>query len=180
LDTKYLKEQFETNVFGLYEATKELIPIMRRQKHGIIIQHSSVLGLVSLIGRGAYNASKYAIEGLSDTLRLELKGSGVYVSVLNTGPVTSEFRKTAMSKLQANVDIQNSLFKERYLENINAKKSKVPFNLPAIEVAKVVYKITQSKHPKPRYYITKATYILGFLKRILPTSMLDRVLYKIS
>jgi short-subunit dehydrogenase len=180
LDTKYLKEQFETNVFGLYEATKELIPIMRRQKHGIIIQHSSVLGLVSLIGRGAYNASKYAIEGLSDTLRLELEGSGVYVSVLNTGPVTSEFRKTAMSKLQANVDIQNSIFKERYLQNINAKKSKVPFNLPAIEVAKVVYKITQTKHPKPRYYITKATYILGFLKRILPTKMLDRVLYKIS
>jgi short-subunit dehydrogenase len=104
----------------------------------------------------------------------------VYVSVLNTGPVTSEFRKTAMSKLQANVDIQNSIFKERYLQNINAKKSKVPFSLPAIEVAKVVYKITQSKHPKPRYYITKATYILGFLKRILPTRMLDRILYKIS
>ena len=180
LDTKYLKEQFETNVFGLYEATKELIPIMRRQKYGIIIQHSSVLGLISLIGRGAYNASKYAIEGLSDTLRLELEGSGVYVSVLNTGPVTSNFRKTAMSKLQNNVDIQNSLFKERYLQNINAKKSKVPFNLPAIEVAKVVYQITQTKHPKPRYYITKATYILGFLKRILPTGILDKILYKIS
>jgi short-subunit dehydrogenase len=180
LDTKYLKEQFESNVFGLYEAMRRLIPVMRKQGYGKIINHSSVLGLISLEGRGAYNASKYAIEGLSDTLRLELMGSGVYVSVLNTGPVTSEFRNTAMRKLQENVDIQNSLFKDKYLANIKSDKSSVPFNLPAIEVAKVVYKITQSKKPKPRYYITKATYILGFLKRILPTSWLDKILYKIS
>ena len=180
VDTRYLKEQFETNVFGLYEAMRQLIPVMRKQGHGKIINHSSVLGLISLEGRGAYNASKYAIEGLSDTLRLELMGSGVYMSVLNTGPVTSEFRNTAMRKLQENVDIQNSLFRDKYLANINSDKSSVPFNLPAIEVAKVVYEITQSKKPKPRYYITKATYMLGFLKRILPTSYLDKILYKIG
>jgi short-subunit dehydrogenase len=180
LKSCYIKEQFDTNFFGLYQATYKIIPIMRRQKSGIIIQHSSVLGLISLIGRGAYNASKYAIEGLSDTLRLELMGSGVYVCVLNTGPVTSNFRDTAMRKLQENVDIENSIFRDKYLENINSDKSSVPFNLEAVEVAKVVYKITQSKRVKPRYYITKATHILGFLKRIVPTSWLDRILYKIS
>ena len=179
IQTDILKEQFETNVFGLHECTRQIIPIMRKQGHGKIIQHSSVLGLVSLFGRGAYNASKYAIEGLTDTLRLELKGSNVYVSILNTGPVTSDFRKNAMQKLQENVDIEHSIFKEAYQKNLSANKSKVPFNEEAISVVKVVNKIILSDTPKPRYYITKATYLLGYLKRVLSTSILDRILFKI-
>ncbi len=102
--TSALKEQFNTNVFALHECTKKLIPIMRKQGFGKIIQHSSVLGLVSLPLRGAYNASKYAVEGLSDTLRLELKGSGVYVILLNTGPVTSKFRENALKTLKNYLD----------------------------------------------------------------------------
>jgi len=177
--TEVLREQFETNVFGLHECTRQILAVMRKQGYGKIIQHSSVLGLISLFGRGAYNASKYAVEGLSDTLRLELAGSNIYVSVLNTGPVTSDFRKNAMQKLRENVDIAHSRFKEKYEQNLKAKKSEVPFNLPAVAVAKTVYRIIQSPKPKPRYYITKATYILGFLKRILPTSWLDRLLLNI-
>ena len=88
-----LREQFETNVIGLHESTRQLIPLMREQGYGKIIQHSSVLGLVSLAGRGAYNASKYAIEGLTDTLRLELHSTNIYPVLLNTGPITSDFRK---------------------------------------------------------------------------------------
>jgi len=179
IDTSILKEQFEVNVFGLHECTKEIIPIMRKQGFGKIIQHSSVLGLVSLAFRGAYNASKYAIEGLTDTLRLELKGSNIYVSLLNTGPITSNFRKTAMRKLRENVDIENSIFKKEYQKSLSAKKSNVPFNQEPIVVAKVVYKIILSPQPKPRYFITKATYILGFLKRVLPTFLLDKILLKI-
>ena len=179
ISTDILKEQFETNVFGLHECTRQIIPIMREQGRGKIIQHSSVLGLVSLFGRGAYNASKYAIEGLTDTLRLELKGTDIYASLLNTGPVTSDFRKTAMHKLRGNIDIENSVFKERYEKNLASDKSTVPFNLEADAVAKVVYKVILTDKPKPRYYITKATYLLGYLKRILSTSLLDKILFKI-
>ncbi len=93
ITTQTLKAQFETNVFGLHECTRQVIPIMREQGYGKIIQHSSVLGIVSLFGRGAYNASKYAVEGLSDTLRLELLGTDISVSLLNTGPISSDFRK---------------------------------------------------------------------------------------
>lgn len=178
--THFLREQFETNVFGLHECTRQIIPIMRKQGHGKIIQHSSVLGLVSLFGRGAYNASKYAIEGLTDTLRLELKGTNIYPILLNTGPITSDFRKNAMRTLQENVDIENSIFKENYLKNLAKEKSKVPFNEEAISVAKVVHKIILKENPKPRYYITKATTLLGYLKRVLSTSALDRILSKIG
>jgi len=178
--TEVLRQQFETNVFGLHEATRQIIPVMRKQGYGKIIQHSSVLGLIALFGRGAYNASKYAIEGLSDTLRQELYGSGIHVSLLNTGPVTSKFRINAMQKLKENVDIEHSHFKQRYLKTLNAKKSEVPFNEEADAVAKVVYGIIESPQPKPRYYITKATYILGFLKRVLSTTLLDKILMKIG
>jgi len=180
ISTDVLKEQFETNVFGLHECTRQIIPIMREQGYGKIILHSSVLGLISLFGRGAYNASKYAIEGLGDTLRLELEESGIHIVLLNTGPVTSHFRETAMQKLRENVAIDSSYFKAKYLQTLQKKKSNVPFNEEAVEVAKIVYKIVVAKKPKPRYYITKATYLLGYLKRLLSTSALDKILRKIG
>ncbi len=178
ITTDVLKEQFETNVFGLHECTRQIIPIMRQQGYGKIIQHSSVLGIVSLFSRGAYNASKYAIEGLTDTLRLELQDTNIYPILLNTGPVTSLFRQTALQKLQENVAIENSIFTSRYNQSINGTSRKVPFNEEAISVAKVVHTIIKSKKPKPRYYITKATYLLGYFKRILSTSLLDKLLVK--
>jgi short-subunit dehydrogenase len=180
VSTQSLKEQFETNVFGLHEATRQIIPVMRKQGYGKIIQHSSVLGLVSLFGRGAYNSSKYAIEGLTDTLRLELKGTSIFPILLNTGPITSDFRKTAMKKLRENIDIENSVFREKYLLNLSKKKSNVPFNEASISVAKVVHAIILAKRPKPRYYITKATTLLGTLKRFSSTLFLDKILTKIG
>ena len=180
ISTQTLREQFETNVFGLHECTRQLIPIMRKQGHGKIIQHSSLLGLVSLFGRGSYNASKYAIEGLTDTLRLELKDTNIYPVLLNTGPITSSFRQTAMKKLKEQVDVQNSVFSDYYKKNLEGEKSKVPFNEEAISVAKVVHEIILAKKPKARYYITKATYLLGYMKRILSTSALDKILNKIA
>ncbi|MDD5406109.1 MAG: SDR family NAD(P)-dependent oxidoreductase [Sulfurovaceae bacterium] len=179
LPTDILRKQFEINVFGLYECTRQIIPIMQKQGYGKIIQHSSVLGLISLFGRGAYNASKYAIEGLTDTLRLELAGTKIYPILLNTGPITSSFRDNAMKNLKINIDIENSRHKEVYLKNISGNGKRVPFNKNSIAVAKVVYKIIITTTPRPRYYITKATYILGYLKRILSTKMLDKILIKI-
>jgi len=179
ISTDTLKEQFETNVFGLHEVTLQVLDIMKAQGYGTIIQHSSVLGLISLRLRGAYNASKYAIEGLTDTLRLELDNTNINITLLNTGPVTSDFRKNAQAKLKKYVNIDKSRFKDEYYKNLNAQKSVVPFNLEAIEVAKVVESIMISKNVKPRYYITKATYILGFAKRILSTKLLDKILIKL-
>jgi len=178
--TNVLREQFETNVFGLHECTRQIIPVMRKQGYGKIIQHSSVLGLISLFGRGAYNASKYAIEGLTDTLRLELDGSNIYPVLLNTGPITSHFRENAMQKLREKVDIEHSIFKEKYQKSLNADKSEVPFNKEAVAVAEVVHQIVLTEKPKPRYYITKATYLLGYLKRLLSSSVLDKILLKIG
>ena len=178
ITTAVLKEQFETNVFGLHECTRQILPIMRKQGFGKIIQHSSVLGIVSLFSRGAYSASKYAIEGLTDTLRLELEDTNIYPILLNTGPVTSLFRQTALKKLETNVAIESSIFAEKYQQSLNGTSRKVPFNEEAISVAKIVHTIIKAKKPKPRYYITKATYLLGYLKRILSTSLLDKLLLK--
>ncbi|MGB6328787.1 MAG: SDR family NAD(P)-dependent oxidoreductase [Halarcobacter sp.] len=178
-----LKEQFETNVFGLHEVTRQVLPYMRAQAYGKIIQHSSVLGIISLRFRGAYNASKYAIEGLADTLRLELADTNISISTINTGPVTSKFRENAVAKFKENVNQENSFYKKEYDKQLNAsledQKDKTPFNLPASSVANVILKIMNTNKPKPRYYVTKATYILGFLKRILSTSLLDKILKRI-
>jgi len=180
LKTEVLKNQFETNVFGLHELTQAVVPIMRKQGHGKIIQHSSVLGLISLKYRGAYNASKYAIEGLTDTLRLELEDSNIFVSLLNTGPITSNFRQNALAMFKKNIDASNSFHQDAYnqqlSERLNSKEATVPFTLEPIAVSNIVLKIIKSSRPRPRYYITTATHLLGFCKRILPTRWLDLIL----
>ncbi len=183
VSTQVLKEQFETNLFGLHEVTTQCMKIFRQQGYGKIIQHSSVLGIISLKFRGAYNASKYAIEGLADTMRQELSGSNIFVSTINTGPVTSKFRENALIKFEENIDIENSFFTPTYnselKERLVSDKDDTPFNLPPSSVANVALKIMQSNKPKPRYYVTGATHILGFAKRILSTGLLDKLLNRI-
>ena len=183
LSVEVLKEQFNTNFFGLHEVTIQALKIFRAQGYGKIIQHSSVLGIISLKFRGAYNASKYAIEGLNDTLRQEVLGSQIYISTVNTGPVTSKFRENALKKFNKNITIEGSFWEETYKKELKARlettEDKALFNLPASSVANTVLKIMNTKKPKPRYYVTTATHLLGFFKRILPTSILDRLLNKI-
>jgi len=176
--TEALREQFETNVFGLHECTRQILPVMRRQGYGKIIQHSSVLGITALPFRGAYNASKYAIEGLTDTLRLELAGTDIYPVLLNTGPITSKFRDTAIQSLDA-LDTEHSVFNDTYEASRNGTAKRVPFNEGPEAVARVVYEILSNDRPKPRYYITKATYLLGNAKRVLSTGWLDKFLLKV-
>ena len=181
ISTEVLREQFETNFFGLHELTRQSLKIMRAQGYGRIIQHSSVLGIISLRFRGAYNASKYAIEGLSDTLRQELLGTDIFVSSINTGPVRSDFRINAIKKLEQNIDTQKSLFKREYMaQYISAKKDDTDFFTKDSDVViKNILHALESKNPKPRYYNTLATHLLGGFKRILPTSWLDRILVRI-
>jgi len=178
-----LREQFETNVIGLHEMTKRIIPVMRRQGYGRIIQHSSVLGLISLRFRGAYNASKYAIEGLCDTLRLELAGTDIHVVTMNTGPIRSSFRDNATEKFLDNIEMETSHFAKEYKEEVLARKEKKsendPFTKEPIEVIKKVVLALDKPRPKPRYHVTAATHLLAGFKRLLPTAWLDKLLLKI-
>ena len=181
LSRENLKVQFETNVFGWLELTNLVIPLMRKQGFGRIIQNSSVLGFVAMPFRGAYNASKYAIEGLSDTLRLELKGSNIFISLIEPGPIISQFRANAVKAMQQHIDIENSIHREKYLgvlERLNKKGPAVPFTLPPEAVLKRVIYVLESKKPKPRYYVTFPTYLFAFLKRFLSHRQLDHLLAK--
>ena len=182
LSRETLRAQFETNVFGWQELTRMVIPIMRKQGYGRIIQNSSVLGFVSMKFRGAYNASKYALEGLTDTLRLELADTDIHCSLIEPGPIMSKFRKNAYTAFKKNIDAENSIHKEHY----NAMEKKllnegpvVPFTLPPEAVLKKVIHALESPRPKIRYYVTFPTYLFGFLKRVLPDRTLDRILGKI-
>ncbi len=182
LSREVLRKQFETNLFGWLELTNLIIPVMRKQGYGRIIQNSSVLGLVSMKFRGAYNSSKYALEGLTDTLRQELVGSGIYISLIEPGPIETNFRKNAGIAFKQHININQSIFKQGYqktLERLETEGSAVPFTLPPAAVTKKVIHALESKHPSPRYYVTFPTRLFGILRRILSTRMLDRILQKV-
>ncbi len=181
LTRKNLRYQFETNVFGWLELTNLVIPVMRKQGFGRIIQNSSVLGFVAMPFRGAYNASKFAIEGLTDTLRLELKDTDIFISLIEPGPIISQFRANAVKALQQNIDIENSVHRDKYLgvlERLNKKGPVAPFTLPPEAVLKRVLMALESSRPKPRYYVTFPTYLFAFLKRLLSHRQMDFLLAK--
>ncbi|TQV87289.1 SDR family oxidoreductase [Aliikangiella coralliicola] len=181
LSTDVLRQQFETNVFGWHHLTRLAIKVMRQQGHGRIVQNSSVLGVVCMPYRGAYNASKYAIEGLTDTLRLELSDSPIHISLLEPGPITSNFRKTAALKFRQNIDWENSYHTENYqlqLERLEKKGATTAFTLGPEAVTKCLLHALESKRPKLRYRITFPTKLFAVLKRLLSARAMDRILTK--
>lgn len=170
-----LRRQFEVNLFGQHELTRWLLPIMRRQGHGRIVQCSSVLGLVAAPFRGAYCASKFALEGLSDALRIELQGSGIHVSLIEPGPIRTRFVEQATANLLRTVDIAASPHRALYETRIEAMKrgGNTAFKLePEAVAAKLVHAV-ESPRPRRRYYVTKPTYFAAVLKRIAPMSAID-------
>lgn len=179
LSRNVLREQFETNLFGTVELTNLIIPLMRAQGYGRIIQNSSVLGLVALPYRGAYIASKYALEGITDTLRLELRGSGIHLCLIEPGPIESRFRANALAAYKRNIDVEHSLHRDKYLamERRLAKQgAAVPFTLPPEAVLKKVVHALESRYPKARYGVTVPTHLFAALKRLLPDYWMDRLL----
>ncbi|MCB1862166.1 MAG: SDR family oxidoreductase [Gammaproteobacteria bacterium] len=178
LSREVLRSQFETNLFGWHELTRRVIPLMRKQEEGRIIQNSSVLGLVALPFRGAYTASKFALEGLSDTLRMELHGSGVHVSLIEPGPIDSRFRANSLIMAQRHIDLEHSVHRDSYsstLARLQREGPAVPFTLPPEAVVKRVIHALESRRPRARYYVTLPTYLLGTLKRLLSSAALDRI-----
>ena len=183
LSREVLRAQFETNVFGTLELTNHILPWMREAGEGRIIQNSSVLGFVSLAYRGAYNASKYALEGLYDTLRLELAGTNIFPVLIEPGPITSRFRENAFAAYRRNIDIEHSAHREAYLateKRLVQKGPAAPFTLPPEAVVEKLLTALTHPQPKGRYYVTFPTYLFGTLKRLLTTRALDRLMLKIS
>jgi short-subunit dehydrogenase len=174
-----LRQQFETNLFGTHELTCQVLPIMRQQGEGRIIQNSSILGLVALPYRGAYNASKFALEGLTDSLRLELANTDIFVSLIEPGPITSKFRANAMTMFKRHINVEHSRHQKKYAkieQRLLAKKAVIPFTLPPEAVLKRVIHALESKRPQPRYYVTFPTVFLATLKRLLPYRTMDWIL----
>lgn len=183
LRREVLREQFETNVFGTIELTNAVIPVMRQQGHGRILINSSLLGYVSLPFRGAYNASKYALEGFADTLRLELRGSGIRVSLIEPGPITSRFRANAFALYRQNIDAEASFFRDTYraMENRLTKPGPAqPFTLPPEAVLEKIIHALESRSPRIRYPVTFPAWLFAALKRALPQSALDYILSRVS
>lgn len=180
LRREVLREQFETNVFGTQELTNLVLPYMRKQNSGRIIYNSSILGFVAMSYRGAYNASKFAIEGLVDTLRLELHKSGVEVVLIEPGPIRSDFRKNALAKFVERIDQEHSAHKEVYAKTLKRlqKTGDAPFTLGSEAVLEVLVKAIEARKPKARYAVTTPTKLFAVLKRLLPTSLMDTIARK--
>ena len=142
------------------------------------IQNSSILGFTAMSMRGAYNASKFAIEGFSDTMRLELAGTDIHVSLIEPGPVESQFRANAYRAFQQHIVVENSVHQERYknmIQRFETTGNVLPFTLPPEAVLKRVVHALESNRPKIRYPVTVPTYLFAWLKRLLSDRMLDRI-----
>ena len=176
-----LREIFETNVFGWHELTRLVIPVMRKQGHGRSGNCSSVLGFVGLRWRGAYVATKFALEGLTDVLRVEMSDTNIKVILIEPGPITSKIRENAIPHFEKWIDWENSARADQYSElktRLYENSGPDQFELPASATTKKIIHAVTSTRPKPRYYVTTPTYLMGFLRRILSTRLLDKIILR--
>jgi NAD(P)-dependent dehydrogenase (short-subunit alcohol dehydrogenase family) len=178
-----LAEIFNVNVFGWHDLTQQVIPVMRAQGHGRIVNCSSVLGLVAAPWRAAYNSTKFAIEGLSDTLRIEMLGTGIEIILIEPGPITSRIRANSIPHFERWIDWENSPRATHYRNTLlkrlyEPKAKKDRFELPASAVTAKLIKALDAPRPRARYRVTVPTHAMAFLRRILPTRALDWLLAK--
>jgi len=170
-----LREQLEVNLIGTHDLTRRLIPAMRRNGHGRIVNCSSVLGLMSAPYRGAYCASKFALEALSDALRQELAGTGIFVSLIEPGPIRTRFVENALARLKSHIDLEASPHRDAYLARIAAMESggKQTFKLEPSAVTRRLVHAIESTRPRRRYYVTTPTYLAAAGRRLLPAGMME-------
>lgn len=178
-----LREIFEVNLFGYHDLTRRVIPAMRAQGHGRIVNCSSVLGLVGLKWRGAYVSTKFAMEGLTDVLRLEMADTPIKVILIEPGPITSDIRQKSVPHFERWIDWRASPRRAQYeatlLQRLYKDRGKPDrFELPASAVTAKLLTALTTRNPRPRYYITTPTYMMGAARRILPGRALDWLLQK--
>ncbi len=183
LPTDALRAIFEANLFGWHELTRRVIPVMRAQGAGRIVQNSSVLGLAALRWRGAYVATKFALEGLSDVLRLEMRGTGVHVVLIEPGPVTSRIRQNSIPHFERWIDWRASPRAAQYestlLTRLYEDRGPDRFELPPAAVTRALIRALDATTPRPRYYVTLPTHALGTARRLLPGRALDWLLARL-
>lgn len=177
-----LREIFEANVFGWHDLTRRVIPVMRAQGHGRIVNCSSVLGLVAAPWRAAYVSTKYALEGLTDTLRIEMRDTPIKVILIEPGPVTSKIRMNSIAHFEKWIDWKNSPRRAQYeaslLKRLYESRGPDKFELPPSAVTTKLLRALTASNPAPRYYVTTPTYLMGALRRILPSRALDWLIAK--
>lgn len=174
-----LRSIFEVNLFGYHDLTRRVIPVMRAQGAGRIVNCSSVLGLVGLKWRGAYVATKFAMEGLSDVLRIEMEGTGIKVILIEPGPITSQIRANSIPHFERWIDAKGSARASEYAalrHRLYEKFAPDRFELPASAVTAKLAHALESPRPRPRYYVTTPTWTIGIARRFLTTRALDRFL----
>jgi len=176
-----MRLQFEANFLGWHDLNRHLLPAMRAQGNGRILFNSSVLGLVGMKYRGAYVATKFALEGYADVLRMEMADTGLHVVLIEPGPIETDFRKNAIKQFERWVDWKASARRAQYEDSLldqlhKGGSSKVQW--PASAVTDVVIKALEAKKPKARYGVTTPTHAMAIARRLLPTRALDWVLSK--
>ncbi len=174
-----LRDQFEANFFGWHDLTRRIVPVMRAQGRGRIVNCSSILGLTPVRFRGAYAASKHALEGLMLCMRQELDGSGVHVSMIEPGPVKSKIATNGLPWFKRYIDIEHSVHHEAYraqLERLSSGGSKSRLKEGPEAVHAVLRHALLSPRPRPHYAVTIPARIGVVLKRLLPASLLYRIL----
>ncbi len=182
LTREVLEAQFAANFFGWHQLTRACLPLMRSHGAGRIVHCSSVLGLVALKWRGAYNASKFAIEALADTQRLELRGTNIFVSLIEPGPIASKFVETSLKHFDKNIDAANSNYKQAY-ERQRARLGRGGsgrFKLGPEAVLEKLAHAVEAPNPKARYFVTRPTTFMALARRLLPQRALDYLLNKAS
>lgn len=180
VSTDALRDQFEANFFGWHELTRQAIPLMRAQKSGRIVQCSSVLGFIAMPFRGPYNASKHALEGYTDTLRMEVAPFGIKVISIQPGPITSRFRANALAAFERTITVEGSAYADEYARQMARMRStgRDSFELGPQAVTESLVKALESANPRPIYRVTTPTHLMAYAKRLLPTRTLHAFLIK--
>jgi NAD(P)-dependent dehydrogenase (short-subunit alcohol dehydrogenase family) len=176
--------QFATNVFGAMEVVRQVLAVMRKQGQGRIIQNSSILGIIAMTMCGSYNASKFALEGYSNTLRQELRGTGIHVSIINPGPIKSNLRENAFQHFEHHLAQQQTGFHKNKYEKMktsyfNPGKQDRALQLAPEAVVKKIIHALESSRPKAHYYVGFPAHLFAILRRLLPDCLLDWILIKV-
>ncbi|WP_276120437.1 SDR family oxidoreductase [Pararhizobium qamdonense] len=179
LPVEALRLQLETNVIGWHDLTRRIIPAMRAQGHGRIVQCSSILGIVPFKWRGAYNASKFALEGLTLTMRMELEGSGIEVSLIEPGPITSRFTANAIVNIERFIDLKGSVHAVEYelqMRRLKGESGPAKGKLEPDAVYTALKRALTAKKPKPHYIVTQPAKQGALLKKLLPAGLFYRLM----
>lgn len=176
-----LRSIFEVNLFGQHDLTRQVIPLLRAAGGGRIVNCSSVLGIVGAEWRGAYVATKFALEGLSDVMRLEMRDQGIKVILIEPGPIGTRIRENAIPHFERWIDWQGSVRTAHYAklrDRLYAAGGPDRFQLTPAAVTKALIHAVEARRPRARYAVTVPTRIAGLARRLLPTRMLDWVVAK--